>query len=73
MTINDRLCSRWLPTVAQVVRNPPAMRETWIQSLGREDPFQKEMSTHSSILACEIPGTEATVRGVTKSRTQLSD
>ena len=38
--------------------NPPAMQKTWVQSLGQEDPLQKEMSTHSSILAWEIPWTE---------------
>ena len=40
------------------VKNPPAMQETWIQSLGREDPLEKEMATHSSILAWKIPRTE---------------
>ena len=44
--------------VAQTVRNLPAIRETWIQSLGREDPLEKEMAIHSSILAWEIPWTE---------------
>ena len=39
-------------------KNPPAMQETWVQSLGREDPLEKEMATHSSILAWEIPWTE---------------
>ena len=34
-----------------VVKNPPAMQETWVQSLGQEDPKEKEMATHSSILA----------------------
>ena len=37
--------------VAQIIRNLSAMQETWIQSLGREDPLQKVMATHSSILA----------------------
>ena len=37
--------------VAQLVNNPPAMRETWVQSLGWEDPLEKEKATHSSILA----------------------
>ena len=37
--------------VAQMVKNPPAMQETWVQSLGREDPLEKETATHSSILA----------------------
>ena len=44
--------------VAQLVKNLPAMRETWIQSLGQEDPLEKEMATHSSILAWRIPWTE---------------
>ena len=39
-------------------QNPPAMQETWVQSLGREDPLEKGMVTHSSILAWEIPWTE---------------
>ena len=37
-----------------VVKNPPAMQEIWVQSLGLEDPSEKEMATHSSILACKI-------------------
>ena len=37
--------------VAQLVKNPPAMQETWVQSLGQEDPLEKEMATHSSTLA----------------------
>ena len=41
--------------VAQTVKNLPAMQETWVQSLGREDPLEKEMATHSRILAWEIP------------------
>ena len=44
--------------VAQVVNNLPAMQETWVQSLGQEDPLEKEMVTHSSILAWKIPSTE---------------
>ena len=42
--------------MAQVVKNPPAMWETWVQSLGWEDPLEKGKSTHSSILAGEFPG-----------------
>ena len=38
-----------------VVKNPPAMQETWVQSQGQEDPLEKEMATHFSILAWEIP------------------
>ena len=44
--------------VAQTVKNPPAMRETWVQSLGWEDPPEKEMAAHTSILAWRIPWTE---------------
>ena len=43
--------------VAQLVKNPPAMRETWVQSLGWEDPLEKGMATHPSILAWGIPWT----------------
>jgi len=41
-----------------MVKNPPAMRETWVLSLGWEDPLEKGMATHSSILAWRIPWTE---------------
>ena len=44
--------------VAQVIKHLPAMQETWVQSLGREDPLEKEMATHSSTLAWKIPWTE---------------
>ena len=44
--------------VAQTVKRLPPMRETQVQSLGREDPLEKEMVTHSSILAWKIPWTE---------------
>ena len=44
--------------VAQLVKNLPMMQETWVQSLGQEDPLEKEMATHSSILAWEISWTE---------------
>ena len=60
-----------------MVKNPPAIWETWVQSLGWEDPLEEDMATHSSILACRIPmdrgGWWATVHGVTKSQTRLSD
>ena len=42
----------------QMVKNLPAMQETWVQSQGQEDPLEKEMATHSSILAWRIPWTE---------------
>ena len=41
--------------VAQMVKHLPTMQETWVQSLGQEDALEKEMATHSSILAWEIP------------------
>ena len=44
--------------MAQSVKNPPAIWETWIQSLGQEDSMQESMATHSSILAWRIPRTE---------------
>ena len=44
--------------MAQAVKHSPAMQETWVQSLGREDPLEKEMATRSSILAWRIPRTE---------------
>ena len=60
-----------------MVTNLPAMWETWVQSLGLEDPLEKELTTHSSILAWRIPmdrGTwQAIVHGIAKSWTRLSD
>ena len=44
--------------VSQMVKNLPAMQETKVRSLGQEDPLEKGMATHSSILACRIPWTE---------------
>ena len=44
--------------MAQMVNNPPAMQEIQVQSLGQEDPLEKRMATHSSILAWRIPWTE---------------
>ena len=45
----------WASLVAQTVNNPPAMCETWVQSLGWEDPLEEDMATHFSILAWRIP------------------
>ena len=47
----------WAFLVAQLVKNPPAMRETWVQSLGWEDPLEKGKVMHSNILAWRIPRT----------------
>ena len=66
---NGILCSRenestvatwinWASLMAQMVKNPPVMWETQIQSLGQEDPLEKGMATHSSILSWRIPRTE---------------
>ena len=44
--------------VVEMVKNLPAMQETWVQSLGWDDPLEKGMATHSSILAWEVPRTE---------------
>ena len=47
----------WASLVAQLVKNPPAIRETWVRSLGREDPLEMGKATHSSILAWRTPWT----------------
>ena len=49
---------KWASLVAQMVKNSLAMQKTWVQSLGRKDPVEEEMATHSSILAWRIPWTE---------------
>ena len=63
--------------MTQMVKNPPAMQEPRVQSLGWEDPLEEGMATHSSIFAWIIPMDRGTwwalVHGVTKSWTQLSD
>ena len=55
----------WASLVAQMVKNLPAMQESWVRSLGWENPLEKGKDTHSSILAWRIPWT--TVHGVTES------
>ena len=63
---------QWNSLVAQMIKRLPVMWETQIQSLGREGLLEKEMATHSSVLAWKIPWTgehdRLTVRGVTKSQ-----
>ena len=59
----------WASLVAQTVKNPFAMWETWVRSLGLEDPLEEGMATHSSILAWSLMDRgawQATVHGVTK-------
>ena len=62
-----------LSLVAQMVKNPPATRETWLQCLGWEDPLEEGMANHSNILAWRIPMDRgawwATVHGIAKSDT----
>ena len=48
----------WASRVAQTIKHPPAVKETWVLSLGQEDRLEKEMVTHSSVLAWRIPWTE---------------
>ena len=67
----------WASLVAQMVKNPPAMWETWVQFLGWEDPLEEDMAIHSCIFAWRIPMDRgawwAPVHGVAKSQTRLSD
>ena len=71
------LQNSWASLVTQMVKNLPAMLETWAQSLGWEDPLEEVMATHSCILAQRIPmdrgAWQAIVHGVLKGHTQLSD
>ena len=71
------LVGMWASLVAQMVQNPPAMRETRAPSQGWEDPLEENMATHFSILAWRIPmdreAWQAVVHGVAKSQTRLSD
>ena len=53
----------WASLVAQLVKNPPAMWDTWVQSLGWKDPLEKGMATHSCIFAWRIPWTEWNLEG----------
>ena len=63
--------------VAQIVKTLPAMQETWVQSLGQEDPLKKDMATHPSVFAWRIPWTEEPgglqSLGSQKSQSRLSD
>ena len=51
-------CTSRASLVAQIVKNLPAVQETWVQFLGQEDPLEKGMATHSSILTWRMPWTE---------------
>ena len=67
----------WVSLMDQTVKNLPAMPENWVRSLGRKDPLEERMATHSSILAWRIPmdrgSWRAAVHGLTKNWTYLSD
>ena len=64
----------WASLVAQLVKNPPAMRETSVRSLGWEDPLKKEKATHSNILDSGLESSMGCiVHGDTKSWTRLSN
>ena len=75
--IDGHMLTLWISLVVQQIKNLPAMQENWIQFLGWEDLLQKEMGTHSSILAWRISRTEESGElqstGSQKSWTRLSD
>ena len=62
----------WAFLIAQLIKNPPAMWETWVRSLGWEDPLEKGKATHFQYSGLEN-SMDCIVRGVAKSQTQLSD
>ena len=67
------LSAKWASLVAHSVKNLPAVQETWVPSLGWEDPLEEDIATHSSILAWRIPmdrgARQAAINGVAKSFT----
>ena len=63
------LVPHWASLITQLVKIPPAMRETWLLSLGWEDPLEKGKATHSSILAWRIPWTTYSPWGLKESDT----
>ena len=75
--IDHPLQYSWASLVALTVKNPPAMGETWVQSLGWEDPLEEGMATHSGSLAWRNPMDRgawwASDHGITKTWTGLSD
>ena len=77
MDFEHYIASMWASLIAQLVKNPPAMQETWIQSLGCDDLLEEDIAAHSSILAWSIAmdrgAWRAAVHGAAKSQTLLSD
>ena len=71
MKLMIKIIVHWISLVTQLVKNLPAMRETWVQSLGWEDPLEEGMAIHSSITAWRIPldrgAWRTTIHGVTES------
>ena len=74
MGFNHYSATDWTSLNAQLVKNQPVMRETWVQSLGLEDPLEKGKATHSNILAWRIPWTLLSMgsQRVTTERLSLS-
>ena len=68
--LSQMAISYWASLMAQLIKNPPAMQETWVQSLVWEDPLEKRTATHSSILE---NSTDCIAHGITRSQTQLSN
>ena len=62
LTYQEDIGSFRIYLVAQMIKNLPAMQETWVRPLGWEDPLEKEMATHSSIIPWRIPWTEEPAR-----------
>ena len=77
IVLSDKQYQLWTSVVAQIVKNLPAMQETWIQSLGGEDPLEKGTGYPLQYSGLENPMDRAawqgTVYGVTKNQTRLSD
>ena len=71
--IGYQLQYSWASLVAQLGKNPPAIQETWFQSLGWGDPLEKGTATHCNTPAWRMPWTAQSVHGVPKSGTRLSD
>ena len=73
--VDTYIVSVWASLVAQMVKNLPAMQETWVPSLGREDPLEEGTATHSKCYCLENPhgrgDRQTTVHSAAKSRTQL--
>ena len=63
----------WASLVVQMVKNPPAMWETWVQSLGWEDPPEEGMATHSSILAWRIPKDRGALQATGRKESDMAE